>query len=299
MGRVAANDRDTRPPAFDERADRRGLTGHQLGTLTILGLAVIACWWWYTTATLAVLELAVQSAFLACAGWRILLIIVSRSPISPAPPPETLPTYTVMVALHDEVDVMDQLVARLSAIDYPHDRLQGMLLVEAHDLETVQAAQFADRPSWLEVVVVPPGIPLTKPRALNHGLSLASGDLLTVYDAEDDPDPLQLREAAARFAASADPRLACLQAPLRIRRLDDTMPRSAFLHRQFAVEYAALFEVTLPGLARLGLPFPLGGTSNHFRIDVLRALGGWDAFNVTEDADLGFRLWRHGWRLGV
>ncbi len=204
-----------------------------------------------------------------------------------------------MVALHDEVEVMDQLVARLSEIDYPHDRLQGLLLVETHDLETIQAARMADRPDWLDVVVVPPGTPLTKPRALNHGLSLATGQFLTVYDAEDDPDPLQLREAAARFAASPDARLACLQAPLRIRRLDDTMPRSAFLHRQFAVEYAALFEVTLPGMARLGLPFPLGGTSNHFRTDVMRSLGGWDAFNVTEDADLGFRLWRNGWRQGL
>ncbi len=148
-------------------------------------------------------------------------------------------------------------------------------------------------------MVVPPGLPLTKPRALNHGLSMATGFLLTVYDAEDDPDPLQLREAAARFAAGPDPRLACLQAPLRIRRPDDTMPLSAFLHRQFAVEYAALFEVTLPGMARLGLPFPLGGTSNHFRTDVLRSVGGWDAFNVTEDADLGFRLWRNGWRSGL
>jgi hypothetical protein len=74
---------------------------------------------------------------------------------------------------------------------------------------------------------------------------------------------------------------------------------SPFLDRQFAIEYASLFDVTLPGLARLGLPFPLGGTSNHFRVAALQAVGGWDEHNVTEDADMGFRLWRAGGRLGV
>jgi cellulose synthase/poly-beta-1,6-N-acetylglucosamine synthase-like glycosyltransferase len=121
------------------------------------------------------------------------------------------------------------------------------------------------------------------------------GEFVTVYDAEDDPDPLQLREAVARFRADPDQSLACLQAPLRVR-IDDGDKRHALLNRQFAVEYAALFEVTLPGMARLGLPLPLGGTSNHFRVDVLRSIGGWDAWNVTEDADLGFQLWRYGWR---
>ncbi|MDP2764683.1 MAG: glycosyltransferase family 2 protein, partial [Brevundimonas sp.] len=130
-------------------------------------------------------------------------------------------------------------------------------------------------------------------RALNCALARATGALLTVYDAEDEPHPLQLREAAARFVADTDGRLACLQAPLRIR------AGSRFLERQFAAEYASLFEVVLPGMARLGLPFPLGGTSNHFRVGVLRGVGGWDPWNVTEDADLGFRLWSRGWRLGV
>ena len=112
------------------------------------------------------------------------------------------------------------------------------------------------------------------------------------------PDPGQLREAAARFA-HGHPRLACLQAPLRIRTAADPARRRPFLDRQFAAEYASLFEVVLPALARLGLPFPIGGTSNHFRVDVLRQVGGWDPWNVTEDADLGFRLWRMGWRLDV
>jgi cellulose synthase/poly-beta-1,6-N-acetylglucosamine synthase-like glycosyltransferase len=153
----------------------------------------------------------------------------------------------------------------------------------------------AHRPGWLRLLIVPPGTPQTKPRALNHALAFATGELLTIYDAEDTPDPGQLREAAARFAEA--PHMGCLQAPLRIRR--NRGPLSTFLDRQFAFEYAALFEVSLPGMARLNLPFPLGGTSNHMRTAALRGVGGWDAHNVTEDADLGFRLWSAGWRLGV
>jgi len=238
-------------------------------------------------------------AFLAIAVWRVVLILLSGAPPSQFPGPEVWPRYTVLAALHDEAEVVGQLIQRLSRIDYPPHRLEGLLILEAGDHDTIAAARAARRPDWLDVLVIPPGRPQTKPRALNHALALATGDLLTVYDAEDDPDPLQLREAAARFAADRPGRLACLQAPLRIRTPADPRAAAPFLDRQFAAEYASLFETALPGLARLGLPFPLGGTSNHFRVDVLRAVGGWDAWNVTEDADLGFRLWEHGYRLGV
>lgn len=244
------------------------------------------------------LSIAAACAFLAVAAWRILLVVASaRRPEPTATPAAPLPRYTILAALHDEAEVVGQLIERLARIDYPASRLQGFIVLEPHDTETRRAALAVPRPSWLKILVAPPGSPQTKPRALNYALTKATGDLLTVYDAEDEPDPGQLREAAARFAADAGGRLACLQAPLRIRRAPDS--RTPFLDRQFAAEYAALFETALPGMARLGLPFPLGGTSNHFRVDVLKAVGGWDAYNVTEDADLGFRLWTEGWRLGV
>jgi len=247
----------------------------------------------------AILVYGVATLFLAMAAWRVVLIILSRRPPSRVADPAVWPRYTIVAALHDEVEVVGQLIENLSQIDYPPDRLQGLLVLEAHDHATIAAALSAPRPDWLEVFIAPPGAPQTKPRALNCALDRATGDLLTVYDAEDDPDPLQLREAAVCFAQDRTDRLACLQAPLRIRRKHRGPSSSPFLDRQFAAEYAALFEVLIPGMARLGLPFPLGGTSNHFRVDVLRRIGGWDAFNVTEDADLGFRLWRNGWRQGV
>lgn len=281
-----------------ESAARLGPTPGQAA----LALAVLGAFVWglatRPSATAAGVVTALQLAFMACAAWRVLLVVMSRRAPPTAPEPPAWPRYTILAALHDEAEVTPQLIRRLAAIDYPADRLEGFLVLEAHDRETIDAALRTPRPDWLKVLIAPPGGPRTKPRALNIALARCSGDLLTVYDAEDDPDPLQLREAAARFAADPDGRLACLQAPLRIRRRGKT-GAAPFLDRQFAVEYAALFEVTLPAMARMGLPFPLGGTSNHFRVEALKAVGGWDAFNVTEDADLGFRLWRHGRRLGV
>ena len=278
----------------------RGLSAFQWIASITVGTGATALLWRRPEAVAPLVIAAAATAFLLISAWRVLLVIVSaRSPPPSSPALADLPRYTILVALHDEAEVMGQLIERLARIDYPPDRLQGLLILETHDRPTIAAAMTAERPDWLEVFVAPPGAPRTKPRALNCALPHVTGELLTVYDAEDEPDRLQLREAAARFAADAGKRLACLQAPLRIRKGRGGRDASPFLDRQFAAEYASLFETALPGMARLGLPFPLGGTSNHFRVDVLRAVGGWDAFNVTEDADLGFRLWAHGWRLGV
>src|SRR6478672_5366583 len=275
----------------------RGFAPAQIVGLLVLAATLGSLFWLRPEAFGRGVILVGAWGFLALACWRLTLILLSA--VSPGPPPEpdVWPRYTVVAALYHEAEVVGQLIERLSRIDYPVDRLQGLLVLEAHDHDTIAAALATPRPDWLDVFVIPPGKPQTKPRALNCALAQATGDLLTVYDAEDEPDPLQLREAAARFAADPTGRLACLQAPLRIRRHGGSDSR--FLDRQFAAEYASLFETTLLGIARLGLPFPLGGTSNHFRTDVLSAVEGWDAWNVTEDADLGFRLWTRGWRLGV
>ena len=166
-------------------------------------------------------------------------------------------------------------------------------MVEAGDRETLDALRGANLPAYCEAIVAPPGAPRTKPRALNVALPFCRGDLVTIYDAEDEPDPGQLRLAAATFAA-APATLGCLQARLCIDNAADS-----WLTALFALEYAALFDVINHGLGGLAQPFPLGGTSNHFRIDMLRRVRGWDAWNVTEDADLGIRLTRFGVATGV
>ena len=169
----------------------------------------------------AVLLLLGQIAFLGIAAWRLLTVMVRLRHLAEAvetPPPSVLPRYSIVVALYDEAAILPHLVERLANIDYPPELLDGYLALEAHDHATIRAARALTLPDWLHILVVPPGSPTTKPRALNHALSIARGELLTVYDAEDAPDPLQLREAAARFAVE-DGELVCLQAPLRIRRV--------------------------------------------------------------------------------
>ncbi|MTI42735.1 cellulose synthase/poly-beta-1,6-N-acetylglucosamine synthase-like glycosyltransferase [Roseibium hamelinense] len=202
------------------------------------------------------------------------------------------PEYTVLVPLHREAAVVKDLLKHLGRIDYPKHRLQILFLVEQDDVTTRQAFP-KSLPPEMELVVVPPGTPRTKPRALSYGLLLATGSLVTVFDAEDRPDADQLRKAALAFAL-APKDLGCLQAHLTI-----DNHKEGFFARQFAMEYASLFDQLLPWCYKKNWPFPLGGTSNHFRREALEAVGGWDRFNVTEDADLGIRLARFGYRSGV
>lgn len=204
-----------------------------------------------------------------------------------------LPVYSVIVALYREAAVARSLAAALSRLDYPAARLDIMLVVETDDIQTREALEALALPARFRIIIAPSGAPRTKPRALNVCLPLARGAHVCVFDAEDIPEPGQLREAAERFAA-LPPEVACLQGRLAIDNGGD-----GWLARCFAIEYAALFDVVNPGLAALNLPLPLGGTSNHFRTGVLRAIGGWDAWNVTEDIDLGFRLAHFGYATGT
>ena len=204
-----------------------------------------------------------------------------------------LPRYTVMIAAYHEAAVIARTLRSVAALDYPRDRLEVKLLLEADDTETIAAALAAQPGPEVEIVRVPVASPRTKPKALNYGLALSAGELVTVYDAEDMPEPLQLRRAAVALAR-ADESVACLQAQLYYHNQDQNL-----LTRLFAAEYASWFATALPAMAELGAPLPLGGTSMHVRRDALERIGGWDPHNVTEDADLGIRLRRMGFRTEV
>ncbi|MFZ4807878.1 MAG: glycosyltransferase family 2 protein [Hyphomicrobiaceae bacterium] len=232
--------------------------------------------------------------FLTLAVWRLAALAAPRRGSTASRPLSAIdwPAYTVLVPLHREADALPGLVDALQALDYPRDRLEILLLLEEADGATRLAAARLDLPPEFRIVVVPDAAPRTKPKALALALLIARGDLITVYDAEDTPDPAQLRDAA--LALLADPRLACVQARLAI----DNAP-ATWLTRQFAMEYAVLFSGLLPVLVRWRAPVPLGGTSNHFRRAALLASAGWDPYNVTEDADLGVRLHRLGYRVGL
>ena len=206
---------------------------------------------------------------------------------------DDLPQYSILVPLFREAEVLGDLLASLSRIDYPKSKLEILLIVESIDLVTRNAIASRVLEPNFKVVTVPDGAPRTKPRALNYALEFSRGDYVVVYDAEDCPDPQQIRGALALLRSNAG-KIGCVQAQLNIYN-----PHDSWLTRQFAIEYTALFDCLLPALERLKLPVPLGGTSNHFPRRVLEKAGGWDPYNVTEDADLGIRMSRAGLEVRV
>ncbi|MDJ1158002.1 glycosyltransferase [Chelatococcus sp. SYSU_G07232] len=289
----AANTLSESAPALSFRG---GLGRRQafalLAILAALGLA--AC-----VATSLVLPILVSGASFLFLWMVMLRLAAACEPAPIAAPPglagaimdKYLPVYTVIVPLYREARVLRRLIAGLTALDYPPAKLDIKLVLESDDHATRKAILALPLPPLFEIVVAPPGRPRTKPRALNVALPLARGTFTVIYDAEDLPAPDQLRLAATFFARL--PRdVACLQARLVI-----DNPHAGWLPTMFALEYAALFDVLNPYLCSHRMPIPLGGTSNHFRTSILRAMHGWDAWNVTEDADLGLRLARLGYRV--
>lgn len=208
-------------------------------------------------------------------------------------PAGELPIYTIIIPLYREANMVAQLTAALRRLHYPPEKLDIKLVLEEDDLETRLTVAAAKLPAFFEVIVAPPSGPRTKPKALAAALPFARGEFVVVYDAEDIPESDQLRGALSAFLSGPED-LACVQARLAVNN-----PRDSWFSRQFAAEYAGLFDVFLPALAKLRFPLPLGGTSNHFRVSALRLAGGWDPFNVTEDADLGMRLARFGFHSDV
>lgn len=270
--------------------------GQKRWALVFLGIAVAASALW-PVQTLAGALIAMSAFNVAVAAFRYALALSAPEPAAPtqaAARRRYWPSYTVMVPLFKEAHIVPDLIDAIGRLRYPHDRIEIFLVCEGDDHPTIAAAEGAERiDRRFRVIKVPPCEPRTKPKALNYALAFAKGSLCVIFDAEDRPDPDQLKLAAARFLdGPAD--LACLQARLNWYNRADN-----WLTRAFALEYALWFDYLLPGLERLGAPIPLGGTSNHFKTEALRACGAWDPFNVTEDADLGLRLMRRGGTVGT
>ncbi len=201
-----------------------------------------------------------------------------------------LPRVSLLVPLLREEKVAQKLLDALAAMDYPAPLLDIKLVLEEDDLITRAAIAARELPPTIEVLVVPADGLKTKPRAMNYALPFCQGDIVGIYDAEDRPDPSQIR-IVVEHLRQAPPEVACVQGFL-----DFYNTRSNWLSRCFTLEYAIWFRVILLGVQRLGIPIPLGGTTVFFRRGLLEQIGAWDAHNVTEDADLGMRLARFGLR---
>ena len=204
-----------------------------------------------------------------------------------------LPVYSVLVPMYKEAEVLPLLTRALKGLDYPASKLEVKLVLEEDDTQTIDAAKALKLPGTFEIVRVPPSQPKTKPKACNYALQFCRGEFVTIYDAEDQPEADQLKKAVLAFR-QGDPKLACVQG-----RLNYFNRNENWLTRRFTLEYSQWFDFLLPGLDWLQVPIPLGGTANHFRLSVLRQVGAWDPYNVTEDADLGVRFAQEGYTVGV
>jgi cellulose synthase/poly-beta-1,6-N-acetylglucosamine synthase-like glycosyltransferase len=278
------------------------LTRGQRSRLIAVALAVLTALVIAPLPTLTVLIGAITVAYLAVFVYRVRIfrqafggadVLTVSDEEARSLSDDELPVYTLLVPAYREPEMIPDLLAALERIEYPRRLLDVKLLLEMDDPETLEAVRAAQPGRHVEVLRVPDGPPKTKPKACNIGLMRARGTFVTIYDAEDRPDPLQLRRVVAAFKTAPE-RVVCLQAKLSYYNADQNL-----LTRWFTAEYALWFGQLLPGLIHDDAPVPLGGTSNHFRRDALLGLGGWDAFNVTEDADLGIRLHRAGLRTHV
>lgn len=204
-----------------------------------------------------------------------------------------LPYYSILCPLYKESEVLPQFLKAISKLDWPKDKLDAMLLLEENDTETIQAARSRKLPPYVRILIVPDSQPKTKPKACNYGLNYAKGEYIVIYDAEDKPEPLQLKKAYLGFQKVSED-VFCLQA-----KLNYYNPKTNLLTQLFTAEYSLWFDLILPGMQAIETLIPLGGTSNHFRTQNLLQLQGWDPFNVTEDFDLGARLFKRGYRTAI
>lgn len=276
-----------------------GITPLQYGICALLGVTLIlgvvlapaTTLIWVTASMITVLLALVVFRFACMSAGQLRDKFHVSDDMLAALRDEDLPTYTVMVPmLRERESTLRGLVKSLSEFDYPRDKLQIQMIVEETDPQTLAVVQNLALPRWFDIVRIADADPLTKGKACNYALYFARGELATIYDAEDHPDPLQLKKAVAAFRASPD-NVVCVQAHLSFYNMHEN-----WLTRMFTLDYTVWYDFMLPGLERLNVPICLGGTSNHFLTAVVRDLDGWDAFNVTEDADLGLRFAKKGYQ---
>jgi glycosyltransferase XagB len=296
-------------------AQKRLSTCQSVAASLLLAVLLVVTVSFSAAAMLTGVQMLASLFFLVVVFLRCLCLMPlpkGRGMVAPLLADAQLPVYTVLVPLFREISVLHNIVHSLQMLNYPPEKLDIKIILEENDRPMHLAVRDLNLPWYFDILIVPVGKPQTKPRALNYAMQFARGTLATIYDGEDIPQPNQLRLAASQFEQESE-HTACLQAALDFFNPNENWLTRQFtaqekpcgicalipLTRQFTAEYAALFRVILPTLAAYGMPLPLGGTSNHFRVSALAAVGHWDAFNVTEDADLGVRLARHGFKTGI
>ena len=288
-----------------ERPDQSAsiiFTKSQMAVLFLILAVIVVGMITATLETVLIINIVIQVLYFLVALFKFLMIFkgiregaqirISEEEIA-AINERDLPIYTILVPMYKESCVIPQLMRNLEQLDYPKHKLDIRLLIEEDDVEAQELLRTMNLKPYYTMLVVPHSIPKTKPKACNYGLINARGEYVVIYDAEDRPDPDQLKKVYLAFQKSSDS-CCCIQAKLNYYNSEQNI-----LTRWFTQEYSMWFDLLLPGLMQFDIPIPLGGTSNHFKIKILKSLNAWDPYNVTEDADLGIRLYALGYTTGI
>lgn len=275
--------------------------GQKIGLYISVALLLGGLFWnWLWT--LIILNIAVQIGYLIMSIFKYTILFFGAKVSAQlrysdeeiaAIDERSLPVYSILVPIYKESNIIPQLIRNIESLDYPKSKLDVRLLIEEDDIEAQELLATINPPSYFTVLVVPHSLPKTKPKACNYGLIRARGEYVVIYDAEDRPDPDQLKKVYLAFQASPE-NCCCIQAKLNYYNSNQNLMTRWFTH-----EYSMWFELLLPGVMQLDVPIPLGGTSNHFKTDVLKKINAWDPYNVTEDADLGVRLYKEGYKTAI
>jgi len=285
-----------------ENSASETITRRQLAIFAVMFLAILFSCFQAPMTTMLVLNIIVQIFYFLMTFLKFVIIMYGsqsgaqyrfdEKEIAEIDERE-LPVYTILVPMYKESDVIPQLLVNLEKLDYPKAKLDVRLLIEEDDTEAVELLKHMRLPSYYTTIIVPHSEPKTKPKACNYGLIHARGEYVVIYDAEDRPDPDQLKKVYLTFKKCPETTV-CVQAKLNYFNSEQNL-----LTRWFTQEYSMWFELLLPGIMKLDIPIPLGGTSNHFKTAILKELNAWDPYNVTEDADLGIRLYKAGFKTAI
>lgn len=285
-----------------ENSAVKTFTGPQVLVFALLPALTVVAYLLFGLPALIILNVVVQLLYFAMSVFKFRILMlgtkddsqmrIGRKEVEEIDEKE-LPIYTILVPLYKEKEVLPRLISHIDNIDYPKFKLDVRLLLEEDDLESYEVIKSMNLPPYYTSVVVPHSLPKTKPKACNYGLIRARGEYAVIYDAEDRPDPDQLKKAYLAFKKLPEEYI-CIQA-----KLNYFNSHQNLLTKWFTQEYSMWFELLLPGVMRLDIPIPLGGTSNHFKIDSLKKINAWDPYNVTEDADLGIRIFKDGYKTAV
>jgi len=278
---------------------KKTLTIENIGFLSVLGIVCIALlggFWHFFGVNPILIFLFVCSVFYI-SNWTFKLYLAYNT-MTKLPKhsydlnnvkDSELPIYSILIPLYKEASVLKQIVSVINNLNYPKNKLDVKLLLEEDDLETINAVKKMKLPRYFETVIIPHSFPKGKPKALNIGLTKIKGKYLTIYDAEDIVDRDQLKKVYLVFKNAPD-NVGCVHSKLNFYNKNQN-----WLTKIFTTEYTYWYELCMPWLIKDQYIVPFGGNSVHFKTEVIKKMGGWDPYNVTEDCEIGIRLYRKGY----